>query len=486
MARLTGRKMRIGFPEETRTGTPISLEQAIGFRPGPETAWKRKQEMEAMNVVLKWCLRIVLLTGIWGVPLMSQELSKESKAFLAARDADAQERMTFAVRSALQGNFSLLNRVRSGMLQDAEPPSGVRVENTRVADRRIRFYFPGVVSGKAIVLYLHGGGWTLGGLEGSARFCGDLAKVSGLDVATLDYRLAPEHRASAALEDVLAAVRMLRERGYRRIYLAGDSAGGNLAASAAGKERSAIAGVILYYPVVLAKNDRSESWRKYGTGFGLDGSLMEAFNESYAPGALANDPAVSPLLAKECAHYPETLIVAAECDVLHDQGKAFAELLKKNGVPVTHRTLSGTIHAFMTYPGMEQAYQEGLCLAVNFLNRKENSMKQVITPESIVRISRIEVDPAQLSEYLALVTECGRESMAKEPGVYLMYSMQEKAHPERISILEIYADRAAYEHHIQTPHFQKYKQGTLKMVRKLDLLDQNPLVPEMKMKEGAG
>ena len=426
----------------------------------------------------------LLLPAVLGAFLLAaaEEFSRESMEFLSARPAGVQEQTAQAVRATLNGNFEALKLVRSGMLQDATPPAGVRVENTRVGDRRIRFYYPGGEPGKTIVLYLHGGGWTLGGLEGSARFCGDLAKVSGLDVATLDYRLAPEHRAPAALEDVLAAVRMLRERGYRRIYLAGDSAGGNLAASAAGKERSGIAGVILYYPVVLAKNDRSGSWRKYGVGFGLDGALMEAFNESYAPGALAEDPAVSPLLAKEFAHYPETLIVAAECDVLHDQGKAFAELLKKNGVPVTHRTLPGTIHAFMTYPGMENAYQEGVRLATEFLTGKETKMKNRITPESIVRLSRIEVDPAQLPEYLALVTECGRESMAKEPGVYMMYSMQEKAHPERITILEIYADRAAYDHHIQTPHFQKYKQTTLKMVKQLDLLDQNPLVPEMRMK----
>ncbi len=427
-------------------------------------------------------ISLFLLTALGAFLLAAEEFSRESMDFLSARPAGVQEQTAQAVSDALNGNFEDLKKVRAGMLQDAEPPAGVRVENTRVGDRRIRFYYPGDEPGKAIVLYLHGGGWTLGGLEGSARFCGDLAKVSGLDVATLDYRLAPEHRAPAALEDALAAVRMLRNRGYRRIYLAGDSAGGNLAATAAWKERSGIAGVILYYPVVLAKNDRSESWRKYGVGFGLDGALMEAFNESYAPGALADDPGVSPLLAEEFAHYPETLIVAAECDVLHDQGKAFAELLKKNGVPVTHRTLPGTIHAFLTYPGMEGAYREGVRLATEFLKRQEDRMKNRITPESIVRISRIEVDPAQLPEYLALVTECGRESMAKEQGVYMMYSMQEKAHPERITILEIYADRAAYEHHIQTPHFQKYKQTTLKMVKQLDLLDQNPLVPEMRMK----
>lgn len=64
----------------------------------------------------------------------------------------------------------------------------------------------------------------------------------------------------------------------------------------------------------------------------------------------------------------------------------------------------------------------------------------------------------------------------------LMYSMQDKAHPERITVLEIYADRSACEHHLRTPHFQKYKQGTLEMVRKLELPDQTPLIPEMKMK----
>lgn len=113
---------------------------------------------------------------------------------------------------------------------------------------------------------------------------------------------------------------------------------------------------------------------------------------------------------------------------------------------------------------------------------KEAPMRNIVTGESIVRISRIEVEPAHLPEYLALVTECGRESMAKEPGVFMMYSMQEIARPEQITILEIYRNRAAYEHHIQTPHFQKYKKQTGKMVRRLDLLDQNPLVPEMRMK----
>ena len=105
-----------------------------------------------------------------------------------------------------------------------------------------------------------------------------------------------------------------------------------------------------------------------------------------------------------------------------------------------------------------------------------------VTENSIVRLSCIEVDPAQLTEYCRFAEECGRTSMAKEPGVLFMFSMADKRQPNKITILEIYADRAAYESHIKSPHFQKYKQGTIKMVQKLELLDQTPLIPDMRMK----
>ncbi len=111
---------------------------------------------------------------------------------------------------------------------------------------------------------------------------------------------------------------------------------------------------------------------------------------------------------------------------------------------------------------------------------QENTLR--VTENSIVRLSCIEVDPAQLTEYCRFAEECGRTSMAKEPGVLFMFSMADKRQPNKITILEIYADRAAYESHIKSPHFQKYKQGTIKMVQKLELLDQTPLIPDMRMK----
>ncbi len=102
--------------------------------------------------------------------------------------------------------------------------------------------------------------------------------------------------------------------------------------------------------------------------------------------------------------------------------------------------------------------------------------------ENIVRVSRITVDPARVEEYKIFAAEVGRESMKKEPGVRVLYSVQEKKDPTQFTILEIYASDAAYKHHIETPHFKKYKTGTLEMVKKLELIDCNPLVPEALIK----
>lgn len=99
-----------------------------------------------------------------------------------------------------------------------------------------------------------------------------------------------------------------------------------------------------------------------------------------------------------------------------------------------------------------------------------------------VRISRITVDPAQLDNYNAYLKEEIEASVRLEPGVLTLYAVSEKEQPNKITILEIYADQAAYENHLQTPHFQKYKQGTLDMVQELELIDGTALIPGLKIK----
>lgn len=102
--------------------------------------------------------------------------------------------------------------------------------------------------------------------------------------------------------------------------------------------------------------------------------------------------------------------------------------------------------------------------------------------DRITRLAEIEVDPAQLEAYMQYAAEVGRVSMASEPGVLTLFSMQDKANPAKIYILEVYADSAAYQKHIQKPHFKKYKEGTAQMVRSLRLIDVDPLV-EMRIKQ---
>lgn len=104
------------------------------------------------------------------------------------------------------------------------------------------------------------------------------------------------------------------------------------------------------------------------------------------------------------------------------------------------------------------------------------------TSQNKVRLSRITVDPAQLDSYNAYLQEEIEASMRLEPGVLTLYAVSEQGHPNKITILEIYADENAYQSHIKTPHFQKYKQGTLNMVQELELIDANPLIPGLKIK----
>lgn len=102
--------------------------------------------------------------------------------------------------------------------------------------------------------------------------------------------------------------------------------------------------------------------------------------------------------------------------------------------------------------------------------------------DNVVRLSKIVIDAERIDEYNALLKEGIESAMRLEPGVLTLYAVSEKDAPEKVTILEIYADSAAYASHLQTPHFKKYKQGTLDMVESLELVDVKPLIPGLKIK----
>ncbi len=150
------------------------------------------------------------------------------------------------------------------------------------------------------------------------------------------------------------------------------------------------------------------------------------------------------------------------------------DMLNENGRP-DYTRLKPVLFEFPTYSYLATGEVIGRCLALD----KEPGMcaKLPMEADGIVRLSKIEVYPEHLEEYMKYAAEVGEVSLRTEPGVLTMYAVSEKDNPCRVTILETYANREAYEKHIASPHFRKYKEGTLHMVKSLTLSDQTPVNP---------
>lgn len=207
-----------------------------------------------------------------------------------------------------------------------------------------------------VVVYYHGGGWVVGDLESHDHLCRYLAAQSAAVVVAVDYRLAPEHKFPAAFEDAVAAARWVAasaaEIGVdaQRIALAGDSAGGNLAAACALALRDEgwprIRLQALLYPAVDCTADNA-SLRDNATGYLLTSAAMDQFIDWYLPSRIArSDPHASPQLAADHSGLPPAWIAAAEFDPLRDEAIRYAETLKRAGVPVEFTLYEGMIHGF--------------------------------------------------------------------------------------------------------------------------------------------
>ena len=223
-----------------------------------------------------------------------------------------------------------------------------------------RVYSPSS-SAPGVILYFHGGGWvvgTLGGWDASVR---GLAVASGCDVVSVDYRLAPEHVFPAAADDAYdALVWAAADAGLaagRPVVVAGDSAGGNLAAVSALRARDSggphVALQVLVYPVADCDLDR-RSYREYdGDELIVNRRDMVWFWDHYAADpASRSNPYASPLRAPSLSGLPPVYLVTAEYDPLRDEGFAYADRLKKARVPVEHRHYGSQIHAFFTFTGV--------------------------------------------------------------------------------------------------------------------------------------
>lgn len=260
----------------------------------------------------------------------------------------------------------------AALRHNAPPPEPVAA----VADRTIpgpdgpipvRVYTPAGEAPYPLLVYFHGGGWVIGDLDTVDATCRALANRSGCLVVSVDYRLAPEHKFPAAVRDAYAATAWVAAEGAalggdpRRLAVGGDSAGGNLAAAVALMARDrggpAIRFQLLVYPVTDFAFDTA-SYRQNGADYFLTTDMMRWFWGHYLRSeADAQSPYVCPLRVDNLSGLPPAQVITAEFDPLRDEGEAYAEKLRRYGVPVTVKRYAGMIHGFFTLtPFMRQAY----------------------------------------------------------------------------------------------------------------------------------
>lgn len=226
---------------------------------------------------------------------------------------------------------------------------------------RARHYSPvNAVGSEPLLVFFHGGGFVVGDLETHDGLCRLMCRDAAVHVLAVDYRLAPESKAPAAVEDCYAAYQWALEHAGElgadasRVAVGGDSAGGNLAAVVSQLARRddvrAPALQLLFYPVVdFAAETRSKTL--FADGYFLTKKDMDWFRENYLSGAAidVSDPRISPLLADDLSGLPPTMVVTGGFDPLRDEGDRYADALAAAGVVVDHRRFGSLVHGFANF-----------------------------------------------------------------------------------------------------------------------------------------
>ncbi len=278
--------------------------------------------------------------------------------------ASRYKRMNEAPLSAVRGAAAKL--LDTGLPR--EMVGSVETITIQGPDRSIplRIYRPDDEVGRAVILFLHGGGFAICGLETHDAMCRQICRRSEAVVVSVDYALAPEHPYPAGLVDGRVAARWVvgnAERigaDPRRMALCGDSAGGNLAIGLAlsGIHSTALA---LIYPVTDHYSAGRRSYADRGAACGLTDGEMRWFWDMYLPdAALAGRPDVSPARSATLSGLPRSYVATAEHDVLRDEGLAFVQRLREAGVPVTHRHYGDMNHGFLNWVGVVDRASEAM------------------------------------------------------------------------------------------------------------------------------
>jgi len=238
--------------------------------------------------------------------------------------------------------------------------------------------------GRPLMLFFHGSGFVVCSLDTHDGMCRNLCAGTGCLVVSVDYRLAPEHKFPAGSDDCLAATRwaVANAAGLGadpgRVFVAGDSAGGNLAAVTALRIRDqggpALLGQLLIYPVTDYHDPGTPSMAENAEGYGLTRKAMEWFWGHYlADPSDAADPYASPLRADDLSGLPPALVVTAEYDPLRDEGEYYADRLRQAGVRTRMQRWDGMNHGFFAVPGVVEKASAAIdeaCVWVTTLLRR--------------------------------------------------------------------------------------------------------------------
>jgi acetyl esterase len=248
------------------------------------------------------------------------------------------------------------------------PPAeiaGVREQIIAGPDRplRLRIYTPPGTGPFPLLVFFHGSGFVLCSLDTHDGMCRNLCAAAGCVVASVDYRLAPEHKFPTGIEDCLHATRWAAAHATElgadasRIAVAGDSAGGNMAAVTAIRVRDeggpALCGQLLLYPVTDYYTPGTPSYEANAEGYGLTRDTMKWFWDHYlCDPSEGEHPHASPLRAPDLSGLPPALVITAEYDPLRDEGELYAKKLRASGVPTTFTRYDGVNHGFMFWVGV--------------------------------------------------------------------------------------------------------------------------------------
>ncbi|WP_254839510.1 alpha/beta hydrolase [Natronomonas marina] len=248
-----------------------------------------------------------------------------------------------------------------------------------------RVYQPGEGE-RPVLVYFHGGGFVVGGLDTHDNVCQKLADESGWTVVSVDYRLAPEHPFPAPLEDAYAALEWIADNpgavgGDGTVAVGGDSAGANLSAAVSLMARDVerdvttdetgpdIAHQLLYYPVCGSPFEEYPSREENAEGYFLEQDTIEWFDAQYVQSAVHHrNEYLAPLLCSDLSGLPSATVVTAGFDPLRDEGNAYAEALKADDVDVFHATYESMIHGFISFIGMVEAADDAIRVGASGLD----------------------------------------------------------------------------------------------------------------------